>query len=81
MTTAMVYAYISRKDSGKAVIEGTRVAVADLAALAEERLSPQRIRDEYDALTLSQVLSALSYYYDHQREIGITILLEAHQIG
>lgn len=69
MASTTTYAHVSRKASGKAVIDGTRVAVADVAALVEEGLSPADIRKEFAHLTLAQVHSALAYFYDHRDEI------------
>lgn len=70
MVSTTTYAHIGRKASGKAVVEGTRIAVADIASLAEEGLSPSQIQEQYDVLTLAQIHAALAYYYDHRDEIA-----------
>lgn len=70
VSTAAYYAHIERKASGKAVVEGTRIAVGDIASLAEEGLSPAQIQEQYEVLTLAQIHSALAYYYDHRDEIA-----------
>ena len=51
-------------------MEGTRIAVSDIAALAEAGRSPAEIQLAYDHLSLSQIHSALAYYYDHKEEIA-----------
>lgn len=79
MTVATTYAYISRKPSGKVIVEGTRIAVADVAALAEEGLSAAQIQEQYPTLTLAQIHAALAYYYDHKAEI-IAESEKAHQL-
>lgn len=54
---------------GKPRIDGHRIRVQDIAVQREyHQLTPEQIADEYD-LTLGQVHSALSYYYDHRAQI------------
>ena len=54
----------------KACIAGTRISVQDIYVWHElVGKSPDDIVSEYPFLTLSQVHSALAYYYDHAEEI------------
>lgn len=70
--------YITRRPTvsgGKPIIAGTRIKVSQVA-IEYERLnwSPDQIVDAHPQLTLAQVHDALSYYYDHRREIDADIL-------
>ena len=54
----------------KACIAGTRISVQDIYVWHELMgKSPDQIVSEYPFLTLSQVHSALAYYYDNADEI------------
>jgi uncharacterized protein (DUF433 family) len=54
----------------KACIAGTRISVQDIYVWHELMgKTPDQISSEYPFLTLAQVHSALSYYYDHAEEI------------
>jgi len=54
----------------KACIAGTRISVADVYVWHELMgKSPDQIVAEYPFLTLSQIHSALAYYYDHAEDI------------
>ncbi len=55
-------------------IVGTRLKVLHIA-LEYERLgwTPDQICEAHPGITLSQVHAAVSYYYDHKREIDRTI--------
>jgi uncharacterized protein (DUF433 family) len=55
---------------GKPRIAGHRVTVSDVAIWHERMgMSPDEIVSEYPTLTLSDVHTALAYYYDHRQEI------------
>jgi uncharacterized protein (DUF433 family) len=56
--------------AGKACIEGTRIGVVDIVLLHKRGYRPEQMLDYYvRPLTLAQVHSALTYYYDHQEEV------------
>jgi uncharacterized protein (DUF433 family) len=56
--------------SGKACIEGTRIAVVDIVGLLKRGMRPEEMLGHYlRPLTLAQVHGALTYYYDHTEEI------------
>lgn len=54
---------------GKACIEGTRLAVMDIAALDDQGLTPEEILVVYPDVTLEQIGHALAYYRAHPEEI------------
>jgi len=54
---------------GKARVEGTRICVLDVVYFHKASKTPEEICGAYPELTLAQVYSALSYYYDHTDEI------------
>ncbi len=49
-------------------VAGTRVRIQDIASWHEAGASPDEMAEQFD-LTSGQVHAALSYYYDHRREI------------
>lgn len=75
MATApkLVYAHITRDPEvrgGKPCIDGTRLAVVDIALLHMRGYQPEEMLNYYmRPLTLAQVHSALAYYFDHREEI------------
>ena len=75
MATApeLVYAHTTRDPEmrgGIPCIDGTRLAVVDIALLHMRGYQPEEILNYYmRPLTLAQVHSALAYYYDHREEI------------
>nr|BAL56315.1 hypothetical conserved protein [uncultured Acetothermia bacterium]BAL60143.1 hypothetical conserved protein [Candidatus Acetothermum autotrophicum] len=54
---------------GSPVIRGTRITVWLLAALLRGGATPEEIMRTYPHLEPAQVYDALSYYFDHRREI------------
>ncbi len=71
-TATTVYSYITKDPKvrcGKACIEGTRVAVADIVFFYRRGYTPERIQEEYPQLNLAQVHAALSYYHARKDEI------------
>ncbi|MDY6789067.1 MAG: DUF433 domain-containing protein [Candidatus Nanohaloarchaea archaeon] len=60
--------------NGAPVIEGTRTRVLDVAIAYEyKNMSPDDIVDHYPQLDLGGVHAALSYFYDHLKEMKRTI--------
>jgi len=72
--------YITRKKGtcgGKPIIAGTRIKVSQIAIYFEKMgYSPDDIVRAHPHLTLAQVHAALSYYYDHVKEIDRQIAEE-----
>jgi uncharacterized protein (DUF433 family) len=72
MATRTVHPYITHKKEigrGKAIISGTRTRVSNIVAYHKLGLSAEELAQEFPHLTLSQIYDALSYYYEHQKEI------------
>ena len=69
------YPHIEKVDGvcgGKAVIEGTRIAVWHIIDYYYKvGMSVEEILADWDYLTPAQVFSALAYYYDHKEEIDL----------
>jgi uncharacterized protein (DUF433 family) len=65
---------------GRACIAGHRVRVLDVAIWHELRgWSPDEIVEQVPSLTLSDVHTALAYYYDHREEVQEEIRAERAQ--
>lgn len=66
--------YIWRKKGicgGDAAIRGTRFPVRSVVNyVLRQGMLPEELVEEFSYLTLAQVYGALSYYYDHQKEIN-----------
>lgn len=76
MPTEILHPYVSsRKDvaAGRPIIAGTRTRVANIVAYYKLGLTPEDLARELPHLSLSQIHDALSYYYEHQREIDCEI--------
>jgi uncharacterized protein (DUF433 family) len=66
------YPYVIRNKAiagGVPLIKGTRITVRCIAGYYQMRMSVDEILTSLSHLTLSQVHSALAYYFDHQEEI------------
>ena len=64
------YKYIQLDSSNAPVIIGTRIKVVELiAAIKAYGWSPNELSQQFSHLTLSQIYSALAYYWDHQQQI------------
>jgi uncharacterized protein (DUF433 family) len=77
MSTAAraVYSHITKQPgvrAGKACIDHTRIAVADVITLLRRGKTPEEMRVAYPSLTLAQVHAAISYYYENPDEIEAT---------
>lgn len=57
--------------SGRPCIAGTRVRVMDIVAAYRTGVPDEQLQEYFStrSLTLSEIHSALAYYYDHQDEI------------
>lgn len=72
MSTKIIHPYIAfREDIGGGcpIIVGTRTRVSNIVAYYKLGYSPEELAREFPHLTLSQIYDALSYYYEHQKEI------------
>ena len=70
-----VYSHITTQPgvrAGKACIDHTRIAVADIVTLLKLGKTPEEMRVVYPSLNLAQIHAAISYYYDNPDEIEAT---------
>lgn len=70
--------YIIKKSGvqgGKAVIKGTRIPVSTIIIWYKAGKEIYEILDMYPQLTPAQMHDALSYYYDHKKEMECEIAL------
>lgn len=68
MTTVSID-HIVLDDNGVARVAGTRSKVTQIAHDVRNGMSPEQVVEAYPHLSLSQVHAALSYYYDHRKEL------------
>ena len=72
MATKLTYPYISTNPEiadGAPLIRGTRITVRMVAGYYQMGMTPDEILLSLPHLPLSQIHSALAYYFDHQREV------------
>lgn len=70
---SVVPSHITIDDKGVARIDGTRMKVIHVAKELRAGSTSQQMREAWPHLSLAQIHSALSYYYDHQSEIDAQI--------
>ena len=76
MATSTDHRYIvhdSQVLSGEPIISGTRTPVRAIVELWRLGVAPEEIPSHLPHLTAAQVFDALSYFSDHQAEIGALI--------
>lgn len=70
MVVATSYPHIVIDDQGKLVIDGTGFKLRILiAAHKAEGWDAEQLHEQFPHLSLSQIHSALAFYYDHTEEI------------
>jgi len=69
------YPHIVLDERGRSWIENTTLTVMRIVGDVSgvNRMTPEQVAEQYARLTLSQVHSALAYYYDHKRQIDAEI--------
>lgn len=73
--TTPAFPYVGYDDYGNAVIAGTTMKVVELVmAQRAHGWSPEELYFQFPHLKLSQVHSALAYYWDHQAELDEEIV-------
>ncbi len=73
MSTATQHPYVTRTPGilgGEPIIAGTRTPVRAIVEYWRLGIPPEEIPTHLPHLTLAQVFDALSYFSDHQDEIG-----------
>lgn len=81
MTVKSEYPHIVLDEKDIAIIEGTTMKVIELIV---ERLaygwSPEELQLQHSYLTLSQVHSALAYYWDHAEQLDKEIAMRLDNV-
>lgn len=68
------YKYVQLDERNVPLIAGTTMKVVELVTSVKAYgWSPEELRENYPHLTLSQIHSALAYYWDHKQEIDADI--------
>ena len=68
--TATEYKHIQLNQRNVPIIAGTTMKVVELiTSVKAYGWSPEELHDNYPHLTMSQIYSALAYYWDHQEEL------------
>ena len=71
-TTAIKYPHIAsdaRITGGVPIIKGTRIAVRTVAGYYQLGMTPDEIIQSLPQLTPAQLHAALTYYFDHQKQV------------
>ncbi len=82
MPTEVIHPYITSDKEiggGRPIISGTRTRVSNIVAYYKLGLSSDELVRELPHLNLSQIHDALSYYYEHQKEIDREIDEESEE--
>src|SRR5688500_7278162 len=70
----MAPSHIEIDDKGVARVAGTRMKVRMIAEQHRYNgTTPEQMREQWPHLSLAQIYSALSYYYEHQTELDAEI--------
>ena len=84
MPASTSHRYVVRNDQilgGEPIIAGTRTPVRAIVELWRLGVAPEEIPTHLPHLTTAQVFDALSFYSDHQAEIGALIEQQASRYG
>jgi uncharacterized protein (DUF433 family) len=72
--TATEYKYVELNDNHVPIIAGTTMKVIELVTgYLAHGWSPEELHFQHPYLTMSQIHSALAYYWDHQAELDTDI--------
>ncbi|MDX2230561.1 MAG: DUF433 domain-containing protein [Leptolyngbyaceae cyanobacterium bins.349] len=64
------YKYVLLDEGNHPVISGTSIKVVELiTSMRSYGWSPEELKENFPHLSLSQIYSALAYYWDHQEQI------------
>jgi uncharacterized protein (DUF433 family) len=73
-STTTAYEHIHLDDEGVAFIEGTTMKVVELVMSQKAYgWSPEELHFQHPYLTMSQIHSALAYYWEHKEELEADI--------
>jgi len=74
LTTPTEYKYILLDERDRPYIEGTSMKVVELVtSIHAYGWSPEELHFQYPHLSMSQIYSALAYYWEHKEEIDADI--------
>jgi uncharacterized protein (DUF433 family) len=74
MTTATAHKYVELDANGFPIIVGTTMKVIELiAGQLANGWSPEELHFQFPYLSMSQIHSALAYYWDYQSELDADI--------
>ncbi len=74
MPATTEYKYIQLTETGTAIIAETTMKVVELiTSVRAYGWSPEELHTNYPQLSMSQIYSALAYYWDHKAEIDAEI--------
>ena len=76
--STVAYPHIELRPNGKLYIQGTGFKVRVLVEEYLAGMRPEEMEREHPPLTLSQIYSALAYYFDHKEEMDREIEELAH---
>lgn len=81
---AAAHAHISRSpgiQGGEPVIKGTRFPVRSVVhRVIYEGETPEELRRQFPRLSLAGIYDALSYYYDHKREVDAFLQQQREEV-
>ncbi|HZS48413.1 MAG TPA: DUF433 domain-containing protein [Blastocatellia bacterium] len=79
--TAVLETHIELDERGIAWITGANTKVIEVALdKIAQGWSPEEIHFQHSHLSLSQIYSALAYYYDHKEEIDAQIAEQVREV-
>jgi len=70
---AMVNEHIEQRE-GVYYVTGTHISLDSIVHAFREGCSPETIREDFEALTLTHVYGAIAFYLDHQAEIDAYLM-------
>lgn len=79
--SSLATAHIRLDDAGVAWIDDSNIKVIEVAMdKLAHGWNPEELRFQHPHLSLAQIHAALSYYYDHQRDIDRAIEKELQEV-
>ncbi len=79
MAVATEYKYIQINDQQVPIIAGSTMKVVELVeAKLAYHWTPEEIHEQHPYLSMSQIYSALAYYWDHQMEMDLEVERRFH---
>ncbi|MEA5471604.1 MULTISPECIES: DUF433 domain-containing protein [unclassified Spirulina] len=72
--TTTAFKYIELNDRDRAIISGTRMKVVELiSAIKAYNWTPEELANQYPHLQMSQIYSALAYYWEYKEQCDLEI--------